>query len=294
MNRTFCKVALKASRTLRLDRKMPDDLYLKLMYKVQMGRELNLDEPRTFNEKLNWLKLHDRNPLYTTLVDKYRMKQWVADRIGEQYVIPTLAVWDSADDIDLAELPDRFVLKTNHDSGGVVICHDKASFDLEAARAKLRESLGRNYFWQCREWPYKDVKPLIFAEEYLDSDDGVDLADYKFMCFAGEPDCVMLCAERQSGDPKFLFFDRDWNLKRYNVRSTRLPDGYSCEPPKGLGDMFDVASRLSSGFPFVRVDLYGVAGRVFCGEMTFYPQAGWDQNILEDADLRWGSMIPSS
>ena len=291
LNRFISKTALKFAKALHFDRRMSDDNYLRLMFKVQMGRDLNLKNPRTFNEKLQWLKLHNHDPLYTTMVDKHRVKQWVADRIGEQYVTPTYAVWEQAEDIDVSDLPNRFVLKTNHDSGSVAICRNKSSFDLESARKKFYKSLKRNYYWQCREWPYKNVKPLVFAEEYIDSTGSEGLSDYKFMCFNGRPDCVMLCTERETGNPKFLFFDRDWRLMRYNIRSLSLPSSYSVDPPPALEEMFSLAEVLSYGLSFVRVDLYSIGSSIRFGEMTFFPQGGFDANLLPGADLRWGEMI---
>lgn len=309
MNRFLSKVTLKAARVLRLDRAIPDEPYLKLMYKVQTGCDLDLDSPQTFNEKLNWLKLHDRNPLYTTLVDKYRVKQWVADRIGEQYVVPTLAFWESADEIDISGLPDRFVLKTNHDSGGVAICRDKKSFDLEAARAKLDKSLRRNYFWQCREWPYKDVKPLVFAEEYLDpTEEGCNLADYKlfrfsdvseivaaepndykFLCFDGEPRLIEVHQGRSSRQTQDFMWP-DWT--HADILQSDMPCALTApERPSHLDEMLRQSAVLSEGFPHVRVDWYDFGPRPLFGEMTFYDGGGFDPFDRREDDELLGSWI---
>ena len=170
---------------------MPDKMYIEMLYKVRMGRKLNLDNPQTFNEKLQWLKLYDRKPEYTTMVDKAAVKDYVADKIGSEYIIPTLGVWEHFDDIDFDQLPNQFVLKCNHDSGGLVICKDKASLDMEAAREKIESSLKRNFYYHSREWPYKNVKPCIIAEKYMVDESGTELKDYKFYCFGGDRKSVV-------------------------------------------------------------------------------------------------------
>ena len=162
---------------------MSDEAYLKFMYKLKMKRKLNLSDPQTFNEKLQWLKIYDRKPEYTTMVDKYEAKKYVADIIGEEYIIPTLGVWDRFEDIDFDELPDQFVLKCTHDSGGLVICRDKSKLDLKAAKKKINKSLKRNYYWIGREWPYKNVRPRIIAEKFMTDPTSDDLQDYKFFFF---------------------------------------------------------------------------------------------------------------
>lgn len=270
---------------------MTDKFYLSVLWKMVMGYKLDWKHPKTFNEKLQWLKLNDRNPLYTTLVDKYRVKQWVADKIGEQYVIPTLAVYNSVDEIDLDKLPNQFVLKCNHDSGSVVICRDKSSFDFEAAKQKLGEALKKNFYWEAREWPYKNVKRCIFAEQYLEENEGGGLVDYKFFCFHGDPDCVMVCVDRHIKQPKFYFFDKNWNLRRLNIRGKEAPEDFSLPKPTMLDKMFELAGTLSIGIPFVRVDFYDVGGDVKFGEMTFFPEGGFDFRILPDADLYFGSLL---
>lgn len=270
---------------------MSDKFYLSVLWKMVMGYELDWEHPKTFNEKLQWLKLYDRNPLYTTLVDKYRVKQWVADKIGEQYVIPTLAIYNSVDEIKLDELPDQFVLKCNHDSGSVVICRDKASFDLDAAKRKLSEALKKNFYWETREWPYKNVKRCVFAEKYIEEGADGGLIDYKFFCFHGNPDCVMVCIDRHIKQPKFYFFDKNWNLKRLNIRGKEAPAGFSLPKPKMLETMFELSSILSEGIPYVRVDFYDIVEDVRFGEMTFFPEGGFDFRILPEADLYFGKLL---
>ncbi len=275
-----------------LYKSMPDEMYLKRIYKAKMGKELDLDQPKTMNEKLQWLKVHDRNPLYSTLVDKYEVKAYVGDHIGYEHIIPTLGIWESFYDINFDLLPDKFVLKGTHDSHACVICRDKALLDMKEARVKMSRSLKRNYYYAYREWPYKDVKPRIIAEEYLEDESGF-LTDYKFYCFNGKVDCVLTCFDRMSGDTKFYFFDRNWELKRYNKQGKEAPEGFTKPKPAGMDEMFDLAEVLgkASGAPFVRVDFYNVYGKIYFGELTLYPAAGFDTGRLPETDLLFGEMI---
>lgn len=267
----------------------PDELYLKIMFYVNMGRRLDLDDPKTMNEKLQWLKLYDRKPEYTSMVDKILVKDYVSKKIGPQYVAPLLGVWDKVEDIDFDSLPDEFVIKANHSGGNlaVLICPDKAALDVRKAKSYLRKSLRYDVYRAYREWPYKNVQKRFFAEEYL----GKDLVDYKFYCFNGYVDSVLVCIDRQIGDTKFYFFDREWNLKRYNQRGKAAPADFTLPKPEGIDEMFGLAARLSEGIPFVRVDFYDVNGKVYFGELTFYPSGGFDSKRLPEADLHFGSMI---
>ena len=269
---------------------IPDSIYLKRRFMHYMGRPLDLANPRTFNEKLQWLKLYNRNPLYTTLVDKVAAKKWATEKLGEQYIIKTLGVWPRFDDIDFNKLPNQFVLKCNHDSGSYVICKDKKKLDLAQAKAKLDGGLKRNFYYKFREWPYKNVPPRIIAEEYMADKNGV-LVDYKFACFHGQVDNVMVCLDRHINDVKFYFFDRDWNLKRLNVRGKNAPEGFTIPKPPCIDEMFDIATKLSEGIPFVRVDLFECDGKIYFGEMTFFPDSGFDANLLPETDLYFGQMI---
>lgn len=424
----FCPLAYRGV----FDR-MDDEMYLKLMYRAFMGQKLNLENPHTFNEKLQWLKLYDRKFEYSKLVDKYEVKKEIANIIGKEYIIPTLGIWDSFDDIDFDSLPNQFVLKCTHDSGGLVICSDKNTLDKKAARLKITESLKRNYYYSGREWPYKDVPHRIIAEQYMADDlrdyklfcfDGVPrmtlvcserfteeglkedfydeawnhldvrrpahgnavlpiqrpkqyelmrelaaklsekmpfaridfyeidekvyfgeitfypasgfegfkpeewdlklgewiklpggyrldsdscsiiisdsyynnkdtkaLVDYKFFCFDGVAESVMVCTERETGHPKFYFFDKEWNLKKYNIRGKEAPKGFTLPKPDCIDEMFAIAEKLSRGIPYVRVDLYCIDGLVYFGEMTFYPDSGFDANLLKESDVHWGEML---
>lgn len=282
----------RAIRKIGLFDLIPDEPYLKLMFRLKMGKSLDLNNPKTFNEKLQWLKLHDRRPEYTRMVDKYEAKEFIASKIGDEHIIPTLGVWDKFEDIDFSALPDQFVLKTTHDSGGVYICKDKRTLDLYAAKKVIEESLNSNYFMLYREQPYKGIRRRIIAEQYMTDDTHSDeFTDYKFYCFNGNVDCVMVCYDRASGDTKFYFFDQNWNLKRINKRGIEAPADFSLPKPACIDEMFSLAARLSEGLPFVRVDLYQSCGRVFFGEMTLYPQSGFDPNYLPDTDLYFGNLI---
>lgn len=264
------------------EERLPDRMVIKYQFHNAFGYPLDLRHPKTFSEKLQWLKLHGRNPLYTTLVDKYRVKQWVADKIGEQYVIPTLAVYNSVDEIDLDKLPDKFVLKCNHDCGSVVICRDKSAFDFEAAKRILQKCLDTNFYLKHREWPYKNVKRCVIAEEYLESNQD-DLRDYKFFCFDGKVKFFKIDTGRFHNHLAFYF----------NCDGSRLPWGgeidlfdpdKTVEVPNNLPKLIDMAESLSSAFPFVRVDFYTENSFVKFGELTFFPGAGLIKYTDEEFD----------
>lgn len=280
----------------RMAKRLSDETYLKLRYYVYVGKKLNLENPQTFNEKLQWLKLYDRKSIYTTMVDKYAAKRYVADRIGEEYIIPTLGVWDSFDDIIFSELPNQFVLKCTHDSGGLVICRDKSKLDMVAAKRKIERSLARDYFSLHREWPYKNVKPRIIAEEYMEDTETAELRDYKFFCFSGEVKALFIATERQKQgtEVKFDFFDKNFdhlNLRQGHPNAEILPS-----KPKCFDEMCVLAQKLSKDIPHVRVDFYEVNGKVFFGELTFSHFAGLVPFEPEEWDYTFGSWIrlPSS
>ena len=272
----------------------PDKAYLKFTFKAKTGKKLDLKNPKTLNEKLQWLKLYDRNPKYTGLVDKYEVKKYISSKLGEEYVIPTLGVWDSFDEIDFDTLPDQFVLKSTHDSGGLVICKDKSTLDIEVTREKIERSLKRNYYVNGREWPYKNVRHRIIAEKYMtDSSESNEFTDYKFYCFNGYVDSVMVCYDRSIGAPKFYFFDKKWELKRYNKRGLEAPEGFTLPKPDNIDKMFEIAETLSKdvGSPFLRVDLYNSNGQIYFGEVTFFPDSGFDPNRLPETDRYFGDLV---
>lgn len=275
-----------------LTKYVPDELHLRIMYRALIGKKLDLEDPRGFNEKLNWLKLHDRNPLYNVLVDKLAVKQWVADKIGAQYVSKTYDSWDRVESISLENLPDQFVLKTNHDSGGVAICRDKSTFDFDAAKRVLRKHLNSNYFWWTREWPYKDVVPLVMAEEYLE-DEGLDtgLVDYKVTCFNGNPRLIEVHRGR-FGEHTCNYYDQDWNP--VSIDWAGIPvSPVEVERPEKLEKMLELSSVLTRGIPQVRCDWYVLGDRLVFGELTLFNGAGLDP-IDEKNDLWLGSLIDLS
>lgn len=266
----------------------PDKLYLRLMFRLKMGYKLDLKHPKTYSEKLMWLKLNDHKPEYTTLVDKYAVKKHVAEIIGEQYVIPTLGVWDKPEDIEWDSLPEQFVLKTTHGGGntGVVICKDKATFDKEKAVAKLRESLKQDIYRTLREWPYKNVPRRILAEKFIEAENN-DLPDYKFFCFDGEVKALFIGTERGTGNVKFDYFDADFN--HLDLVQTHPMSGKQIEKPACFEEMKEVASKLSKGIPHVRIDLYEVKGKIYFGEYTFYHHGG----CVPFHPLKWDDIFGS-
>lgn len=275
--------------------KMTDEEYLKRCFKACMGEELHFDNPQTFNEKLQWLKLYNRKPEYTMMVDKYKVREYIKEQLGEEYLIPLLGVWDKAEDIDFDKLPNQFVLKCNHNSGfGMYICKDKSKLtqkEIKVVRKNLTKGLQQDYYLTGREWPYKDVPRKIIAEKYIEDKETGELRDYKFFCFNGCVDCVMLCFDRGSGDTKYYFFNRNWDLLRYNVRGKNAPENFTLEKPKNIDKMFDLAAELSDGIPFVRIDLYNSNNQIYFGEFTFYPDSGFDKNLLRETDLYFGNLI---
>lgn len=272
---------------------LPDSIDIRLFYLAFMGKFPNLRNPKTFNEKLNWLKLHNRNSLYTTLVDKYAVKQWVAGKIGEQYVIPTLGVWNKFDDIDFDKLPNQFVLKCTHDSGGLAICKDKATFDKEYARKKLNASLKRNFYYACREWPYKNVPPRIIAETYVEDENDSELRDYKFYSFNGKPKFLLLATNRQSKDKplSFDYFDMDFNHLQLTNHWHPNNEYEVPHKPQNFEKMKELIGILAKDIPHVRVDFYEVNGQILFGEMTFFDQGGFLKLHPDSWENEWGDLI---
>lgn len=266
-----------------------DKLYLRLKYKRIMGKRLHFFHPITYTEKLQWLKLYDRNPLYTTMVDKILVKEWVKGVIGDGHVAKTIAVWDRVGDINWSALPSSFVLKCNHNSGtGVVLCRDKQLLDIDKAKTKIENSLNEDYYSYNKEWPYKNVKKKIFAEEYLSNGEGCTLTDYKFFCFNGIPK-ILYVSEDGSEHPKTDFYDMN-----YNHLPIRMRDENSVVPPAiplQCNEMKLMAQKLSKGIPHVRVDFYLVKGRIYFGEMTFYHCGGFTDVHPEEWNIKMGSWI---
>ena len=275
---------------------MSDVKFLSRKYKYSIGKKLNIENPQTYNEKLQWLKLYDRKTQYTRMVDKYEVKKYIADIIGEEYIIPTIGVWDKFEDINFETLPNQFVLKCTHDSGGLVICRDKSKLDISAARKKINKSLKRNYYWQNREWPYKNVKPRIIAEQYitisnnstqLSDNSEIDtqtlqekfgLLDYKFMCFDGVVKALFLdigVIGNSTGHAEDYYrniYDREWKAMPFKETRDFYPT--PIRKPDYYEEMISIAEKLSKGIPHLRVDLYYVDNRIYVGELTFFHGSG--------------------
>jgi hypothetical protein len=269
---------------------LPDSWFLRLKFKKCMGKKLNLNSPKTFNEKLQWLKLHDRNSVYTIMVDKYATKKYVADRIGEEYIIPTLGVWSRFKDINFDKLPDQFVLKCTHDSGGLVIVKDKRTFDKKQAEEKINQCLKRNFYWTGIEWPYKNVKPRIIAETYMEDSETSEMRDYKFFTFNGKAKALVIVTERQKGAGiKLDFFDM--NYHHLPIRNGHLNAKIPPRKPQTFEKMRALAEKLSEGIPQLRVDFYEVNGKIYFGELTFYHWSGIVPFEPEEWDKTFGSWI---
>lgn len=270
----------------------PDKLFLKIKYYLIMKKRLNLKSPKTFNEKLQWLKLHAINTEYTQIVDKMEAKKYVSSIIGEKYIIPTLGIYDKFEHINFDELPNQFVLKCTHDSGGYVICSDKKSFDFNSAKIKLNNHLKINPYYSTREFPYKNVKPRIIAEKFIIDKKNQVLLDYKFMVFQGKVKNIFVCSDRNTNtDMKMDFFDENWNhlpFERYYSNSK-----LTIQKPVLLIEMKQLSELLASKInaPFVRVDLYQVNNQIYFGEITFYPGGGWECFSPEEWDYTFGSWI---
>lgn len=272
---------------------LDDETFIKRKFRAEMGYDIDLENPQTFNEKINWLKLYDRNPEYSIIVDKYAVKQYVSDRIGAEYVIPLIGgPWYNFDDIDFDILPHQFVLKTSHDCGGVFVCKDKSSFDKEKARKFLMEHLNRDYYLTGREWPYKNVKPCIFAEKYMaDGGDSDQLTDYKFFCFDGQVKAMFVATDRTLIDEetKFDFFDENFNhlpVLQGHPNATKM-----IECPPTFERMKYLASILSKGFPELRVDFYNAGNQIYFGELTLFHFGGFTPFVPAEWDTIFGDWI---
>lgn len=277
----------------RFDRLIKNDaLYLKMEYYFQTGRRLNLNNPKSYNEKLQWLKIHDRKPEYTQMVDKAGVKDYIAKTIGEQYVIPTLGIWKHFDDIDFTTLPEKFVLKCTHDSGGLVICKDKKTLDKVSAKKKIEKCLKKNYFYGTREWPYKDVKPRIIAEPLLEQANGEEICDYKVMCFNGKAKLIELHMNRHSDHHTQDFYDVNW--QKTEISQGKGYGGCSdieVSKPSCLNEMLRLSETLTKDMAHCRVDWYVVNGHLYFGELTFFDGSGYVLFDDDKYDLLLGSWI---
>lgn len=272
---------------------IPDDAkYLSTLYKLELGIKPDLDHPNKFSEKIQWLKLHDHNPLYTTLVDKLAVKEFVRERLGDEYVIPVIAEWDTPEQIKWAKLPNQFVIKTNHDGGGngIVICKEKSKFSIAKAMQELNHSFNRSLYMVGREWPYKNVEKRVFAETFVNDSNG-ELRDYKFFCFNGKVKCFKIDYNRQIYH-QANYYDPQCHLLRYGEAACPPNFDAGIHIPENIQEMVALAEKLARDIPFVRVDFYNVDGRIYFGEITFYPASGMSKWVGEvDVDSLWGEWL---
>lgn len=268
---------------------IPDSLWLHMKYKQHLGKRGDFMNPQTFNEKMQWLKLNDRNPEYSLMADKYSVKKRVSELIGEQYVIPLLGVWNRAEEVDISGLPDQFVLKTTHDCGGVIVCRDKSRFDYNKMVNSFSARLSKNYYWNCREWPYKNIQPRIIAEEYMEDKKSKVLPVYKILCFNGQPEIIQTIQNDKQPNESIDYFDVNWNLLdlRQNYPNSEIP----LSRPEKLTEMIEIARKLSRGTRFIRIDLYSINGDIYFSEYTFYSDAGFAAFVPERWDKKLGDMI---
>ncbi len=272
---------------------LPDKLYLSIKYRTHFGYWMDWQNPKNFCEKLQWLKIYDKHPEYTQMVDKVAAKDYVAGIIGDEYIIPTLGVYNSADEIDFEKLPNQFVLKCTHDSGGVIVCKDKSKLNTTAVKKKLANGLKRTYVIQTREYPYKDVPRRIIAEQYMEEENGNELKDYKFYCFEGKAIYCQIITNR-STDETIDFYDREWNHQPFiGLRPTAHHAPTTHHAPKNYKLMLSIADKLASKIaaPFVRIDLYNISGKPYFGEITFFPFSGVGQFTPQEWNSKLGEMI---
>lgn len=301
---------------------MPDEQYLKFIWLIRMGYPLHLDDPKTYNEKIQWLKLHDHNPQYTIMADKFEAKQFIAERVGDEYVVPNYGVWNSFEEIDFDKLPEQFVLKTTHDNDSVFIVKDRDTFDRSIAKRLLTKHLGINHYWWWREWAYKNIKPRIIAEKLLTDSKQDTINDYKFFCFDGVPQFSYVCHHvnkgqdpvmtQYDGNPEFMLSKRirplyrlknimghletytfyDNNYQKIPCSKADWPATVDADlPPKNFEKMKEIAATLSNGIPHVRVDFYEVNGKLYVGELTFYTSAGYENFSPDEYNYKFGDMI---
>lgn len=283
-------ILLVALNNEKIARLFSDKLYLKLKYRLTMGKKLNLKSPQTFNEKLQWLKLYDRNPEYTKMVDKYEVRKYIAETIGEEYLIPLIGVWDSPDDIDFESLPNKFVLKCTHNSGlGMCISKDKAQLDIAKVKKELKKGLKQNYFITSREWPYKNVKPRIIAEKYMVDESGIELKDYKIFCFNGKAEYVEVDFNRHI-EHKLNPYDFEWKPLNF-CDSSKNDYSANIKKPEKLEEMRKIAEKFANNIPYLRVDFYSIYSKIYVGELTFYPGSGFIQFEPMSTDFKYGEML---
>lgn len=298
INNPYMLILWPIIRCPEIRKRIPDKLFIELQTLYRCGKWPDLKTPHTFMDKQQWLKLYDHKDIYTVMADKYLVKDYVKGIIGEQYIIPTIASWDNFSEIDFDALPDQFVLKCSHDSGGLMICKNKSEFDYSAAKKKINRALRRNYFYNGREWPYKNIKPRIIAEKYMtegSGDNDSELTDYKFYCFEGEPRFLYVAKANFINNKKhdlLSIYDMDWKRAPFQRRDHE-PFPYEPEKPRTFDKMVEFSRLIAKDIPFVRVDWYEINGELYFGETTFYPGAGYGEFYPEEYNYTIGSWITS-
>ena len=268
-----------------------DKTFIKLYYRFFTGDRLDLENPRTFNEKIQWMKLYNQRPEYTIMADKYLAKEYVGKKIGEQYIIPLLGVWDSPDEINFDELPNLFVLKCNHNSGlGMCICKDKSMLDIDKVKKELKKGLNENFFLHGREWVYKNIPRKIIAEEYMEDESGYELKDYRIFCFDGVPKMIAVDFDLFTTGHKRNLYTLDWKLIDAEIKYKSVPDK-KIDKPKCLSEMLELARKLSEGIPHVRVDFYVINKNIYFGELTFYHASGLQEFRPKSLGVKLGNCL---
>lgn len=271
---------------------LPDKMYIRLYYRLRTGRKLNMKNPETFNEKIQWMKFNYRFPLQSVVSDKLLVRDYVRKKVGEKYLIPLLGKWERFDEIDFQRLPSQFVLKCNHDSGGLVVCRNKQKLDYKKTKRKIERSLKSNFYTVGREYQYRNIKPVILCEKFI-SENGKVPVDYKIYCFNGKPDVMLVCRNRFSHDShkaEYLFYDQSWNFLPWIKEDERKKDP-ELPKPENMEEMMEVARKLSENFIYARVDLYNVNGKIYFGEITLSPNSGFYSGLTEETDRRLGEKI---
>ncbi|MDT2848674.1 ATP-grasp fold amidoligase family protein [Vagococcus carniphilus] len=275
----------------KLSRLLSDETFLKIQYKYVTGEKLNLDSPKSFNEKLQYLKIEQREPIFTEVADKFKVREYVSSTIGQEYLIPLYGVYDSFDEINFQDLPDEYVIKTNHNSGGYFLVPDSKKININAARSKLEPMLKKNYYYFTREWPYKNIKPKLICEKYLRENDDMELRDYRFFCFDGEVKFIAVdLSIVDKSKVRRNLYDKNWKLLDEEISYERdLTE--KIPKPKNLSEMIDLAEKLSSNFKHVRVDLYNINNKIYFGELTMYHQSGYGDIRPQSFNKLMGSWI---
>lgn len=289
MKRWLCKQVLIFLRRLNIEWIVPDSIYLRMRYRLSLNRKLNYRNPVLYNEKIQWLKLYNRDPRYTEFVDKYEVKKYVGRVLGKEYIIPTIGVWNNFEEIDFSKLPDQFVIKCTHDSASVIVCKDKKTFDIKMAKRKIDKALKQNYYMLGREWAYKNVAPRIIIEKYMEDESREELKDYKIYTFGGIPKLIHVDYARFTNHKRNIY-DTKWNELDV-VFEYPTDKKVKFSRPQKLETMLEMAQKLAKDIPHVRIDFYSINEKIYFGEMTFYPECGFGKISPLQFEYEMGSWI---